>query len=230
MYKTIIIINAEVKEDGKIIPISPATDKMLHSVKQAIKSQGVPNQINIIAAASLWTQSLPAQDDSTIYCPLTIQFPDFFKFPAQAVYQQCRDVNHLRQWVNQQLGYRVTTEQTSLGDLWLPVILTAKGPIYGEVIAEGAIPNSYEQPVPLRDELRQPLYHLAYQLLSFLQAPNAVYLLQFSCQKQEIIFDRLWPFPAAPALASLRGQQPDLYTCHWYCLTAQPIPEVIVKK
>ncbi|ELR97634.1 hypothetical protein [Gloeocapsa sp. PCC 73106] len=232
MYRTIILINAEIKEEDKIVPISPATEKMLSSITKAIQSQNSPEpvEIEIVAAASLWSKPLPHQDENTIYCPLTVELPNFFKFPAQDIYHHCQNVTLLREWVTEKLGYRATTETFSLGDLWLPVILSAKGPVYGEVIAEGAIPNSYKQPFALSDKQRQPLYHLAYQLLTFLEAPSAVYLLQFSCQQEEIVFDRLWPFPAAPALASLKGQQPDLYTCHWYCLTHQPIPEVIVKE
>ena len=45
---------------------------------------------------------------------------------------------------------------------------------------------------------------------------------------KEILFDRLWPFPAAPAIASLSRQQPDLFACHWRCLTGQPITDVVI--
>ncbi|TVQ44359.1 MAG: hypothetical protein EA365_10285 [Gloeocapsa sp. DLM2.Bin57] len=229
MNKTIIVINAEIQEEGKIVPISPATETMVSSLKKAINSSKINTEICIMAAASLWSESLPPQPEETIYCPLTIELPESFVFPAQRIYQRCKNVVGLRQWVATELGYRIITEKSGYSDFWLPVIVTSKGFIYGEVIGEGVIPYSCEQPVDLPDQLRQPLYQLAYQLLSNLDAPSAVYLLQFSLQDGEIIFNRLWPFPAAPALASLRVQEPDLYTCHWYCLTNQPIPEIIVK-
>jgi hypothetical protein len=233
MYKTIIVINAEIQEDHKIVPISPATETMVSSLKKVIKNCAISGKsiidIEIIAAASLWSQPLPSQEEKTIYCPLTIELPESFQFPAQAIYQRCKNVVGLRQWVARELGSKIITERSPSPDYWLPIILSAKGPIYGEVIGEGIIPYSCEQPIDLPDEVRQPLYQLAYQLVTALDAPSAVYLLQFSLQDTKIIFNRLWPFPAAPALASLRVQQPDLYTCHWYCLTDQPIPEVIVK-
>jgi hypothetical protein len=42
----------------------------------------------------------------------------------------------------------------------------------------------------------------------------------------QIIFDRLWPFPASPAIASVKCQKPDLFACHWFCLTGKPIIEL----
>ena len=114
-----------------------------------------------------------------------------------------------------------------MGDLWLPVIVTAKGPLYGEVIAEGPLPNAYEQPVDLTDELRHHLYGLAYKFLEYFKSVCGVYLLQFSW-KGEIVFDRVWPFPAAPAIASLGVQQPDLFTCHWHCITGKPILDLSI--
>ena len=236
MYKTIIVINAEIQEDHKIVPISPATETMVSSLKKVIEKNGISPEISsksieieIIAAAGLWSQPLPHQEEKTIYCPLTIELPESFQFPAQAIYQRCKNVAGLRQWVAKELGYQVIIERSPSPDYWLPIILSTKGPIYGEVIGEGIIPYSCEQPIDLPDEVRQPLYQLAYQLLTALDAPSAVYLLQFSLQDTQIMFNRLWPFPAAPALASLRVQQPDLYACHWYCLTDQPISEVILK-
>lgn len=43
-----------------------------------------------------------------------------------------------------------------------------------------------------------------------------------------ICFDRLWPFPIAPAIASVGVQQPDLFACHWRCVTGQPIREITI--
>ncbi|MGL5035879.1 MAG: hypothetical protein ACRC6M_18995, partial [Microcystaceae cyanobacterium] len=76
------------------------------------------------------------------------------------------------------------------------------------------------------DDLRQQLYALGFKCLEAVNAPPSVYLLQFGLSGQTVIFDRLWPFPAAPAIASLGKQNPDLFTCHWYCLNDQPLHDV----
>lgn len=158
------------------------------------------------------------------------------------IYQACSNIPGLRHWVENQQSMA-----TGAGCFWLPIVLTAKGPLYGEVIGLAAefsiqdlsadlgllkvgvgVPHPYQQPIYISDALRQPLYYLGYQLLSYLQAPPATYLLQFGIENQRIIFDRLWPFPAAPAIASLGVQEPDLFTCHWYCLTGKPIFDLII--
>jgi formate-dependent phosphoribosylglycinamide formyltransferase (GAR transformylase) len=88
------------------------------------------------------------------------------------------------------------------------------------------MPNSYEQPVAIPSRQLKSLHNLAEQLLDSLDASPATYLLQFSLYNGEIVFDRLWPFPAAPALITLKTQRPDLFTCHWQCLTKQSIKGV----
>jgi hypothetical protein len=226
MRKVFIFINAEAKESGKIIASSPVTERMVMALKKAITADtSRPIVVEVVAAANLWSKSvkLEAESQDVFYCPLTIQLPDFFDFSARAIYQACLDIEGRRLWVEQNLAHKTSIGNRCLGDLWLPVVWTRKGPLYGAAIEEGAIPNSYQQPVDLSDKMREPLYHLAERLLKSLSAPPAVYLLQFSLLGQEIVFDRLWPFPAAPAIASLRVQQPDLFTCHWYCLTNQPL-------
>jgi hypothetical protein len=231
MSKIVIVVNAEVKEAGKVIPASPATERMVAAVKRAITKNSVkPVQIQVIPVASLWSDSslLGSEKQDLIYCPLTIELPNNFDFPGKSIYQACRNIQARRQWVENNLNYKTSLDHNWLGDLWLPIIMTEKGPLYGEVIGEGVMPNFYQQPIDLPDKQRQPLYHLAYQLLTNLAAPPAVYLLQFGLQDQEIIFDRLWPFPAAPAIASIGIQQPDLFTCHWYCLTGKPIVDVTI--
>jgi hypothetical protein len=99
--------------------------------------------------------------------------------------------------------------------------------MYGEVIGEGELPNSYQQPVEFPDNKRQSLYGLGYQLLESISAQPAVYLIQFGFQDETLIFDRVWPFPAAPALASIGVQTPNLYACHWQCLSQQPIWDLL---
>lgn len=232
MGKVVIIVNAEIAEKGKIIKRSPVTEKMVTALKNGIAiNSPFPLNIEVVSAASLWSYKEDIEQDSIIYCPLTIQLPPWFNFQAQEVYQACRDIKEIRLWVEQNLHYKTNVDdggEAGLGDLWLPIILTAKGPLYGEVIEEGEMPNFYRQPVDLTDDWRQPLYHLAYQLLNHLSAPPSVYLLQFSLRGKEIVFDRLWPFPAAPAIASIGIQKPDLFACYWLCLSGQPIFDLTI--
>lgn len=143
----------------------------------------------------------------------------------ETISQACDDISGLRLWAEKNL--QVVTGDF---DLWLPVVLTAKGPLYGEVIGRDIHnPHGYRQPIDLSDQERQPLYKLGFDLLSHLQAPPAVYLMQFGLvAEKEVGFDRLFPFPAAPAVASLGVQEPDLFTCHWYCLTGKPIRDLLI--
>ena len=223
-----IIVNAKVKQEGRLIAASPVTERMLTALKQAIIANSPDTLIEVIAVASLWSETAQKQTSTAgrIYCPLTIQLPQWLVFPSQTIYQACQDILGRRTWVEEHLKCKSNPNLNWLGDLWLPVVWTTKGPLYGEVIGEGVMPNAYEQPVKLADNLRQALYSKASQCLEALEAPPSVYLLQFSVIEQEIIFDRLWPFPAAPAIASLGIQSPDLFSCHWQCLTDQAIAEI----
>jgi hypothetical protein len=247
MRKVVIIVNAKVKEPGKVVAASPVTERMVSALKQAINGEAFCQnssvirksafgtepieqvKIEVVPAASLWSDYKKYKgDDSLIYCPLTIQLPDDFEFPGHDIYKACRDIKARRRWVKQNLGYKICSHHSQLGDFWLPVVLTAKGPIYGEMIGEGGIPNSYQQPIDLPDRQRQNLYYLAHRLLQSLSSLPGVYLLQFGFQDRDIVFDRLWPFPAAPAISSIKVQQPDLFTCHWYCLTDRPILDLTI--
>ena len=223
-----IIVNAKVKQEGRLIAASPVTERMLSALKKAIIANSPDTVIEVIAVASLWSETAQKQTSTAgrIYCPLTIQLPKWLVFPSQKIYQSCQDILGRRTWVEEHLKCKSNPNLNWLGDLWLPVVWTAEGPLYGEVIGEGVMPNAYEQPVKLADNLRQALYSLASQCLEALEAPPSVYLLQFSVIEQEIIFDRLWPFPAAPAIASLGVQSPDLFSCHWQCLTDQAIADI----
>ncbi|MEA5532487.1 hypothetical protein [Crocosphaera sp. XPORK-15E] len=225
MRKALIIVNAEVKAEGTIYLASPATEKMVMALEAAIAADSPTTQVEVMAAATLWSKNFKPQrpDANLIYCPLTIDIPAWLPFPGQKIYQDCKDVKARRQWVEKKLGHKTSIGDAWLGDLWLPVALTPTELVYGEVIGEGAFPNSYEQPINLDRGLRRPLYDLAQGLLESLDAPPSVYLLQFRLKGQTIVFDRLWPFPAAPTIASVRSQQPNLFTCYWHCLTHQPI-------
>ncbi len=231
MSKVLIIANAEVVEGKGLITTSPVTETMVNAFKQAIREDNPQQEIEVIATASLWSNCGQFKNkQETIFCPLSIQLPPWLNFPNQKIYQDCQQVEHLRHWVKEKLKYATNDgSYQTLGDLWLPVVLTDKGPLYGEVIAEGEVPNFYQQPIDLEDEVRQPLYFLAHQLVQHLGAPPSVYLLQFSLRLgKEVVFDRLWPFPAAPAMASIKVQKPNLYSCHWRCLTHQPILDLTI--
>jgi len=136
----------------------------------------------------------------------------------------CDELESIRNLVNQEFGVR-STEQSNF---WLPIVCTARGAIFAEVITQ-LVTEKYHQPYHLKDRLRQPLYRLGFQLLDRLQASPAVYLLQFDFNDTELLFDRLIPFPDRPAIASVGVQEPDLFECHLLCTTNQPIYDLIIK-
>lgn len=167
--------------------------------------------------------------DAAVLCPLTLHLPEPVSFAGQAVYRACRDVAGLRQRVKHQLQVR-----SGHGQLWLPVVWTARGPLYGEAIGlvEPSVAASkglhYRQPVHLSDQWRQPLYRLAQGLLRMIGATPAVYLLQFGLDADRVYFDCLLPFPAAPAIASVGVQHPDLFQCHLCCLMGLPVLDLFI--
>jgi hypothetical protein len=222
MDKVIILVNAEAQASGQMCRLSPVTEKMVSALKNAIPKSFA---VEVTGTASLWSKvdSGKTNQHNLIWCPLTIQLPNWVNFPAKKVYQACRDIEERRAWVSHSLHYKTSQGDASFGDLWLPITVTAKGLEYGEVIGEGMIPNSYSQPISLERESIKALHRLASQLIDNLQAPPSVYLLQFRLDHREVVFDRLWPFPAAPAIASLRGQQTDLYVAYWNCLRQQAL-------
>lgn len=234
MAKAFIIVNAHVRESGEIISTSPATRRMVTALKQAIAfHSSYPVAVDVVAASALLdsTHLCSTNDPSCIYCPLTIELPASFQFREREIFKACKDIKPRRRWVEQELNYLTGNTQNSnwFGHYWLPIVLTDKGPLYAEVIGEGELPYSYHQPVEVCDHQRQSLYYLAYKLLNSLSAPPSVYLLQFGLgPEKQIIFDRLWPFPAAPAIASIGIQDPDLFACHWYCLNRQPIYDLTI--
>ena len=226
MSKVIIIVNAQV-EEGKISATSPVAERMALALSKSITNSH--HSYKIISGADLWSKSIYLSERSSdlIYCPLTIKLPDWFKFPAQNIYNACRDLNKRRRWVKQFFGYQTSKDNLWLGDLWLPIILTNNNNlIYGSVISEGMMPNDYQLPYDLPAEVNPKLEELASQLLDSINAIPSVYLLQFKLVGHDIIFDRLWPFPATPAIASINVQQPDLYACHWLCLSGQSVTNI----
>lgn len=229
MEKVVIIINAEVSDQGQLISTSPVTQKMVEALQHNILATSPSRIVEVISAATLWSKNAKGikkdRITDTIYCPLTIQLPDYFDFPQKRIYAACKDIHARRRWVEKNLGFKTSVGDSWLGHLWLPIVLTDR-PLFGEVIGEGSMPNSYEHPVAISQRQQQSLHGLAEQLLDSLSATPATYLLQFSFHNGEIVFDRLWPFPAAPALITLKTQQPDLFTCHWHCLIDKAIAKL----
>ncbi|HAX85004.1 MAG TPA: hypothetical protein DCY91_01805 [Cyanobacteria bacterium UBA11370] len=242
--RVLIVIDDGINEQDEGVEVSLRTvrETMVSALKEAIALAPIASAtVEVLTLLQLQDfLSLPNTASTfmtgdTIWCPLT-WIPHTIEFPDQDLFKTCSNVSLLRQWVKQELGYATGESQS----LYLPVVLTAKGPLYGEVIGidgeirrwgdgeMGGLNTTYHQPVDLPDDQRQPLYHLAYQLLQFLSAPPAVYLVQFGFEGRDIVFDRVLPFPDAPAIASLGVQNPDLFTCHWHCLTRQPITELTI--
>lgn len=245
MTKVLIIVEAS----GEGVADSPTTVCMVSALKQAITTSAEPPvPVQVVASNTLeHTGSADLESDPSkdiLLCPLTLNLPDSLPFQSMVVYKACRDVPGLRLRLAQQLQIATApTRDFAISDqcFWLPVVLTAKGPLYGEVIglageASGKkIPEdlslcdlSYYQPFHLSDSRRQRLYQVARCLMQLLSAPPATYLVQFAFQDSDICFDRLWPFPAAPAIASLGVQEPNLFTCHWYCLTGLPVLDLLI--
>jgi hypothetical protein len=217
MEKALIIVNADAWTTGQVSKLSPVTERMVNALKNAIPSS---HAVEVIGTASLWSgaETPKAARKNTIYCPLTIQLPCWLDFPAKSVFHACRNIEERRAWVADSLHYKICRGESSFGDLWLPIAVTDRGIRYGDIIGEGMIPNSYTQPQPIGEKNFRSLTTLAERLLEDLNAPPSVYLLQFRSLDREIIFDRLWPFPAAPAIASLHTKQSNLYTSYWQCL------------
>ena len=197
-----------------------------------VSTQGLPPELSAAALVSELRDDLAGDKPSPLICPLTLHLPETLPFASRTIFDRCCDTAAMRQYVQQHWGYA-----SGNGTRWLPIVWTAKGPLYAEVIGHegnigdetGSDPTSlYQQPLHLSDEWRQPLYRLGFNLLTSLAAPPAVYLLQFDLEEDALVFDRLWPFPHRPALASVGVQTPNLFECHWRCLTHQPIWDVAI--
>lgn len=74
-------------------------------------------------------------DPKAIYCPLTLNVTPTFKFWGQSIGRSCQDIDRLRDLAATTTGVKVG----SGGNLWLPIIWTARDPIYGEVIGMGKV-------------------------------------------------------------------------------------------
>ena len=224
MYEVLIVVDGLV--DAQTAS-TPTTTKMVQALLQAINGS-MPAKLLVIEVSSLGgagtsdrlTKTEFYDKENLRLCPLTLNLPDNLLFPASGVYQACRDVTSLRHQM-EQLGYA-----TGDGSFWLPIVLTAKGPLYAEVI--GLKDNKYYQPIHVDDAVRQKLYQMGWQLLLKLNAPPATYLVQFGLEGKDIYFDRLLPFPGEAATASIGIESPDLFACHWRCLMGLPLFELTI--
>ncbi|MBD2460827.1 hypothetical protein H6G89_07195 [Oscillatoria sp. FACHB-1407] len=229
---TDVLILADVDhQEGSCVPCSMEQGMMIDALQQAIAADAALSSGSYTVHLSS-PQQRPTLGRDALICPLTLNVPSDLQFAGQAIYQICQDIAGLRQWVRREWGLL-----TGEGDLWLPVALTAKGPLYGEVIGSEAANSAaqadstaiaYYQPLHLSDRLRQPLYGLAGQLLRSHLAPPAVYLMQFKFEGTAICFDRLFPFPAAPAIASIGVQVPNLFAAHWRCITRRSLQDLVI--
>ena len=179
-------------------------------------------QVVIVGAS----EPLPGGEDA-IDCPLTLDVLTDARLPVawagRSIWKTCAAVDILRSRVAAELDW-----PSGLGDLRLPLIVTAKGPLYGEAIGLDAT-GQPTQPHHLSDQERQAAYRLGFELLKWLDLSPGVYLLQWGFDRAgNAHFDRLWPFPAPWAIASVGVQDPDLFDCHLRCLLRQPLREVAI--
>ena len=209
---------------------------LVAQLTQAIAREPLPTDNTTVEVCDMAELSdrMADSNDEHLICPLSLA-GSAFSFAGQAVYGVCADVAGLRTTVAKQWSI-----PSQSGELLLPVVWTARGPLYAEAIAattavklaaDSPAPTSdpsFVQPVHLSDRQRQPVYRLAGNLLRFLAAPPSVYLMQFGLNGDEMMFDRLWPFPTPAAIASVDVQTPDLLTCYWRCVTNQPILDVAI--
>ena len=208
---------------SKVLIVAGYEQGLADRLKAAIAQSDPLTEVEICAVSELNAGAIALS--GAIVCPLTLDVPSNLVFPGQYVFRFGANVAAARDRVAQELQVPVAD-----GNFWLPVVLTAKGPLYAEAIAGESDKLSgeltYSQPLHLSDVWRQQLYELAFRLLDLLNAPPATYLMQFGFVGDRICFDRLLPFPAAPAIASVGVQVPDLFVCHWSCLTNKPIYDI----
>lgn len=205
---------------SRVLIVADANIGLAECLLAAIAKSNSLAEVSIVSVSEVNSGAINLS--GAMICPLTLDVPESLVFPGQDVFGFCANVSAARDRVQEQLQVA-----TGDGNFWLPVVWTARGPLYAEAIGAEADKESgelsYFQPVHLSDIWRQQLYELAYRLLDLVNAPPATYLMQFGFVGDRICFDRLCPFPAAPAIASVGVQVPDLFVCHWLCLTGAPI-------
>lgn len=206
-----LVVNPEAGTDTA--PLEITLDQANSLVVPALKAQGLQ------AVVTLLGEPTPKQAPDSVILRLTLA-GETGDSDLDYVLQVCRDWPGLQKIVKQ-AGFCVGP-----GDHWLPLVVTAKGVLYGELIGQDR-DGQYLQPIHVPDHIRQPLYYLSQSLLNHLRLPvRGCYLLQVGWLDGELCFDRLWPFPIQPALASLGVQAPDLFYAHYLCHQGLPLKDL----
>ncbi|MEM9771152.1 MAG: hypothetical protein AAF889_06070 [Cyanobacteria bacterium P01_D01_bin.73] len=199
-----------------------------------IKALAAPETTEVVSLDSLKLGFEGNDLDGVTWCPLTAkielgELPEQLRsHPSLVIASRCDNIAAHRQEISSKVGCEI-----GAGTFWLPVVVTARGPLYAEAIAWNIDSKSYQQPFHLSDRQRQGVYRLARQVLGALDAPPAVYLLSLGLEAkgkdiEKIWFDRVLPFPGEPAIASLGVQTPDLFECHWRCITGQSLRDITI--
>lgn len=200
---------------------------MYKALQNAICTYSPEVEVDVVTPAMVRYQKF-SSDEGVLLCPLTIDLPEQIPFQQRELFEACRQVDARRQWVLDHTEYQVC-QNGAMGDHWLPVIVSGAGYQFGSVIGEGIMPNSYHQSTDVTGLQCEALRVLGHRLLDAIAAPPSVYLVQFTfSQNREVVFDRLWPFPAAPAIATLTDQAPSLFDYHWCCLMNQNLDKLAI--
>jgi hypothetical protein len=230
-----LIVDAAPRAESNSPSLELDLPQVEHRV-QPLLSAELPMGVTLKTITSQALSQLGQIPTAATLLPLTFNLPPSLKFEQGLLWQQCQDLAYWRRLVGELGAVARRSDCLVQPRYWLPIVLTAKGPLYGEVIGEvidqaldtPANSPSYLQPFHFPDQWRQPLYGFAYQLLKAMAAGPSVYLLEFGWHDQQLGFDRLWPFPNQAALASLGVQSPDLFTCYWRCLANLAITDLLI--
>ncbi len=206
-----LIVNPGVEPDDLGLTVT----QIESLVVPALRDHGLDVRVHAVDAPEV-LEDLPA---AGITLPLTLAWTPTHSQPAD-IWPKFQDQAWWQQTL-QEKGFL-----TGPGSYWLPVVVTAKGVLYGELIGRDSEGN-YQQPIHLSDKMRQPLYYLARHVLNQLGSPwPGCYCLQVGWIDDQVCFERLWPFPIQPALASLGIQSPDLFYAHYRCLAGLPLRDL----
>lgn len=114
--------------------------------------------------------------------------------------------------------------------LVMPVVVTARGPLYAEAIGEAQ--GCFWQPELLTDQQRQVLYGFVGKWIGVgtsRPAPPGVYLFAFVPEAGKLRFEKLTPYPNDAALVTLAAQCPNLFECHWRAVSGLPVTDLQVR-
>ena len=137
---------------------SAAELRAVQAFQSAILNQadGSPPEVEVRSIETLQRAATPLDCGLGRIYPMTLDLPAWLDLDP--IYAACRDIPRLQHQVAE---WQVPVQA---GDSWLPIVWTAKGPLYGELIGQ-AEDGSYIQPIHVDDAQRQPLYQLGGRLL-----------------------------------------------------------------